>query len=400
MLFTRLASITFLINLLSPSTTEVKRNGGEDLLVLTLLKLQTVLLLSELVNNEYYSDWIRLVAEFTFKSMQSWQWAGTSVYYLLGLWSRMVTSLRYLKSESPDLLNDYVPMIIEGFISSRFESLQSELLDELSENPLDNVELLQDQLDFFPHLCGFQYENCTTYILKILEPILRMYMEGAGLQVCSDDKELSIIEAKLAWIVHIVAAILKIKHIGGLKNESQEVFDAELSARVLQLINVTDSGLHSQRYGELSKQRLDLAILTFFEHFRKSYVGDQAVHSAKMLYSRLSELLGIHDNLLLLNAIVRKIATNLKSYKESEELINRTLSLFLDMVSGYMTGKLLLKLDNIRVIISDREHFPFLEDHRCSRGRTTFYYTVGLLIFMEDSFLKFKSSMDHFQQVF
>ncbi|KAJ0099529.1 hypothetical protein Patl1_21061 [Pistacia atlantica] len=312
MLFTKLASITFLINLLSPSTTEVKRNGGEDLLVLTLLKLQTVLLLSELVNNEYYSDWIRLVAEFTLKSLQSWQWAGTSVYYLLGLWSRMVTSLRYLKSESPDLLNDYVPMIIEGFISSRFESLQSELLDELSENPLDNVELLQDQLDFFPHLCGFQ--------------------EGAGLQVCSDNKELSIIEAKLAWIVHIVAAILKIKHIGGLKNESQEVFDAELSARILQLINVTDSGLHGQRYGEFSKQRLDLAILTFFEHFRKSYVGDQAVHSAKMLYSRLSELLGIHDNMLLLNAIVRKIATNLKSYKESEELINRTLSLFLDMI--------------------------------------------------------------------
>jgi len=30
--------------------------------------------------------------------------------------------------------------------------------------------------------------------------------------------------------------------------ESQEVLDAELSARVLQLINVTDSGIHSQVY--------------------------------------------------------------------------------------------------------------------------------------------------------
>lgn len=28
--------------------------------------------------------------------------------------------------------------------------------------------------------------------------------------------------------------------------ESQEVLDAEISARVLQLINVTDSGIHSQ----------------------------------------------------------------------------------------------------------------------------------------------------------
>lgn len=37
-----------------------------------------------------------------------------------------------------------------------------------------------------------------------------------------------------------------------------------------------------QRYGELSKQRLDRAILTFFQHFRKSYVGDQAMHSSKV----------------------------------------------------------------------------------------------------------------------
>lgn len=32
-----------------------------------------VLQLSELVNVEGYSDWIRLVAEFTLKSLHSWQ---------------------------------------------------------------------------------------------------------------------------------------------------------------------------------------------------------------------------------------------------------------------------------------------------------------------------------------
>lgn len=39
--------------------------------------------------------------------------------------------------------------------------------------------------------------------------------------------------------------------------ESQEVFDAELSARVLQLINVTDSGLH----GQVDKQESPAAYL-------------------------------------------------------------------------------------------------------------------------------------------
>ncbi|CBI40647.3 hypothetical protein AAG906_015204 [Vitis piasezkii] len=357
--------------------------------------------LSELVNVDGYSDWIHLVAEFTLKSLQSWQWASSSVYYLLGLWSRLVTSVPYLKGDAPSLLDEFVPKITEGFITSRFDSVQAGFPDDLSENPLDSVELLQDQLECFPYLCRFQYESSSLYIISVMEPVLQTYTERARLQN-SDNSELSVIEAKLAWIVHIIAAILKIKQSTGCSVESQEVIDAELSARVLQLINVTDSGLHSQRYREISKQRLDRAILTFFQHFRKSYVGDQAMHSSKQLYARLSELLGLHDHLLLLNVIVSKIATNLKCYTVSEEVIDHTLSLFLELASGYMTGKLLLKLDTVKFVVAHhtKEHFPFLEEYRCSRSRTTFYYTIGWLIFMEDSPVKFKSSMDPLLQVF
>ncbi|XP_021639387.2 uncharacterized protein LOC110634618 isoform X4 [Hevea brasiliensis] len=357
--------------------------------------------LSELVNVDGYGDWIRLVAEFTIKSLQSWQWASSSVYYLLGLWSRLVTSVPYLKGDAPSLLDEFVPKITEGFITSRFNSVQAGFPDDLSDNPLDNVELLQDQLDCFPYLCRFQYESSGLYIMNMMEPILRTYTERARVQT-TDGNELSVIEAKLAWIVHIIAAILKIKQSTGSSAELQEVLDAELSARVLQLINVSDSGLHSQRYGELSKQRLDRAILIFFQHFRKSYVGDQAVHSSKQLYARLSELLGLHDHLVLLNVIVGKIATNLKCYTESEEVIDHTLNLFLELASGYMTGKLLLKLDAIKFIVANhtRECFPFLEEYRCSRSRTTFYYTIGWLIFMDDSPVKFKSSMEPLSQVF
>lgn len=357
--------------------------------------------LSELVNMEGYSSWISLVTEFTLKSLQSWQWASSSVYYLLGLWSRLVTSVPYLKGNAPNLLNEFVPKIIEHFISSKFDSIQAGLSDDLSEDPLDNVDLLQDQLECIPYLCRFQYEICSTYIMQITDPILQMYMEAVNLPALSDNSELLVIEAKLSWIVHIIAAILKTKQFSGVSAESYEIRDAELSARVLRLINVTDSGLHSQRYGEVTKQRLDLAVLVFFQHFRKSYVGDQAMHSSK-LYTRLSELLGLHDHLLILNVIVGKIATNLKCYAESEEVINHTLSLFSEMATGYMTGKLLLKLDTIQYIIShhNREHFHFLENYSCSRCRTTFYYTIGLLIFMEDNLLKFKSSMDPLLQVF
>lgn len=357
--------------------------------------------LSELVTMEGYGDWIRLVAEFTSKSLQSWQWASSSVYYLLGLWSRLVSSVPYLKGDAPSLLDEFVPKITEGFITSRLDSAQGGLPDDVSEHPLDNVDLLQDQLDCFPNLCRFQYGSSSLFIINILEPILQLYMERAQLQT-GDKSELSIVEAKLAWMVHIIAAILKIKQSVGCSVESQEVLDAELSARVLRLVNVADSGLHSQRYGELSKQRLDRAILAFFQSFRKSYVGDHAMHSSKQLYAQLSDLIGLNDHLLLLDFFIRKVATNLKCYTECEEVIDHTLSLFLELASGYMTGKLLLKLDTVKFIVANhtRENFPFLEENRCSRSRTTFYYTIGWLIFLEDSALVFKSSMDPLLQLF
>ncbi|KAF2537504.1 hypothetical protein F2Q68_00023235 [Brassica cretica] len=478
--------------------------------------------LSELVKMDGYGDWIQLLAEFTLKSLQSWQWANSSVYHLLGMWSRLVASVSYLKGDSPSLLDEFVPKITEGFIISRFDSVQANVPDDPTEHPLDKVEVLQDELDCFPYLCRFQYERIGMYIINTMEPLLQSYTERGKLQFadnselalieaklswvvhivaaivkikqcsgCSmetqevldaelssrvlrlidvmdsglhiqanvpddptehpldkvevlqdeldcfpylcrfqyerigmyiintmepllqsytergklqfaDNSELALIEAKLSWVVHIVAAIVKIKQCSGCSMETQEVLDAELSSRVLRLIDVMDSGLHIQRYGEISKQRLERAILTFFQNFRKSYVGDQAMHSSKQLYARLKDLRGLDDHLMLLNVIVCKIATNLKCYTQSEEVIGHTLSLFHELASGYMTGKLLLKLETVNFIISNhtREQFPFLEEYRCSRSRTTFYYTVGWLIFMEDSSIKFKTSMEPLMQVF
>ncbi|AQK82953.1 ARM repeat superfamily protein [Zea mays] len=287
--------------------------------------------LAELLNVEFYGEWIGLVAEFTTRSLLSWQWASNSVYYLLSLWSRLVTSVPYLKGETPSLLDETVPKITEGFITSRINSVQAILADNSLENPLDSVEVLQDQLEFLPFLCRFQYQSSSLYIINIMEPLLQAYT----------------------------------------------------------------------RYQELSKQRLDRAILIFVQSFRRSYVGDQAMHSSKQLYGRLSELLGLNDHLILLNVIVGKIATNMKCYAESEDVIDHTLSLFLDLATGYMTGKLLLKLESVKFIIANHspENFPFLAEYKCSRSRTTFYYILGSLVFMEDSPVKFRTFMEPLQQV-
>lgn len=68
---------------------------------------------------ENYVDWIQQVADLTINSLNSWQWASSSVYYLLGLWSRLVSSVPYLKGDSPSLLDANVPQITKAYITSR-----------------------------------------------------------------------------------------------------------------------------------------------------------------------------------------------------------------------------------------------------------------------------------------
>uniref|UniRef100_A0A803LZU9 Importin N-terminal domain-containing protein n=1 Tax=Chenopodium quinoa TaxID=63459 RepID=A0A803LZU9_CHEQI len=236
--------------------------------------------LSEVVSVEFYNSWIGLISDFTLKSLQSWKWTSSSIYYLLELWSKMVTSLPYLKDKSTNYrLDEFVPKILEGFVSSRFDSVQAGFSDDLLEDPLDKVELMQDQLKFFPYLFRFQCESCITYLINAMDPLLQEYMDGTKLQEYVTSSTVVLTETKLAWMVHIVGAILSVKQYTGCT--SNEVIDADLSARVLQLINFMDTGSYVQRYGELSRQRLELAVLSFFENFRKSYVGGQSLHAAK-----------------------------------------------------------------------------------------------------------------------
>ncbi|KAJ7517501.1 hypothetical protein O6H91_21G026900 [Diphasiastrum complanatum] len=297
-------------------------------------RLKTNYQLSELVTAENYADWIRLVAEFTIKSLQSWQWASGSVYYLLSLWARLITSVPYLKNDSPSLLDGYVPQITEAFITSRFDSVQALLQDNSGEDPLDKAELLEDQLESLPYLCRFQYEKTSSYMISLLDPILQAYTEAARLPVNPENTSVQFMEGQLTWLVHVIGAIIRGKHSTS-SAELQEAIDGELTARVFQLVQVTDTGSHIQRCSERSKQRLDFAILSFFQNFRRVYVGDQAIHSSKQLYTRLMELAGLQDHMMVLNVIVSKIATDLKCYTRCEEVIDQALNLFQELATGY-----------------------------------------------------------------
>lgn len=68
-------------------------------------------------------------------------------------------------------------------------------------------------------------------------------------------------------------------------------------------------------------------VLNFFQSFRKVYIGEQVMHTSSV-YGRLGERAGVGDHLAVLAKMLSKLATNLRAYGRSEQLVHLTLQLF------------------------------------------------------------------------
>lgn len=362
-----------------------------------LMRLKTNYQLSELVSVDNYQQWIENVASFTVKSLESWQWASISVYYLLCLWSRLVTSVPYLKTEAPSYMETYVPQIVETYIRSRLEAVETALASgiDLEEDPLENEERLQDQLDHLPLLCRFNYDSTLKMLLTRLDPLLNAFYEFSN-STSADEGRIELAEGQLTWLVYIVGSIVR-GRLSSTSSEQHELADGELACRVFRLVQLTEGGAHSGRQNMRSRQRLDMALMSFFQHFRKVYVGEQIMHQSKV-YTQLNEALGLVDHLAVLNEIVTKVTSNLKIYTDAEDVVEKSLSLLQELAGGYMSGKLLLRIDAVGAMLSHHtaENFPFLAHGTSTRSRTTFYFTLGRLLFMDDSQSKFKYFVEPF----
>ncbi|GFR52397.1 hypothetical protein Agub_g14907, partial [Astrephomene gubernaculifera] len=361
-------------------------------------RLKTNYQLAELVSVDSYNDWIQSVAQLTVYALQQWEWSGSSCYYLLGLWSRLVSSMPYLKGDSPSLLEGNVPAITQAYVASRLESVQKCAANPSLDDMLDTEDALSEQLEALPFLMRYQYDRSAAYLTSLMDPAIE-YFKQASVQPLPGP-QLSLLEGQLTWLVYIVGAVIKGRLATSTNADSQETLDGDLAARVFALLRLADEGQHAGRYGERSRQRLDTALLHFLQCFRKVYIGEQVMHSSKV-YTRLAERVGLEDHASVLSVMLAKIGTNLRVYGACEELVHLSLALFQDLAAGYMSGKLLLKLDAVSQLLSAHtsEHYAFLDVAANGRNRTTYYATLSKLLFMEDTPARFRAFVLPLHQV-
>ncbi|KAI5740059.1 hypothetical protein M8J76_000138 [Diaphorina citri] len=347
-----------------------------------LARLKSNYQLGELVMVDNYSEAIQLIAKFTVESLQMWQFAPNSVHYLLSLWQRMVASVPYIKAMEPHQLHTYTPEVTSAYITSRLDSVAVVIRDNL-EDPLDDLGMVSQQLEQLSAIGRCEYQKTCSLLVQLFDQSARLYQELISTP-SPNQIDIAIQEGRLTWLVYIIGAA-----VGGRvsfnSNEDHDAMDGELVCRVLQLMNLTDPRLLGPGPG---CEKLELAMLSFFEQFRKIYVGDQVQKNSKV-YRRLNEVLGLCDEATVLSVFVRKIITNLKYWGRSEQIITKTLQLLNDLSVGYSCVRKLVKLDEVQFMLNNHtsEHFPFLGNNVADvsemRCRSMFYTSLGRLLMVD-----------------
>jgi exportin-7 len=363
--------------------------------------------LSEMMKLDYYAEIVQLIAKFTITSLGVWHFSQNSLYYLLSLWQRLVASVPYTKSQEPHLLEIYTPEITKVYIQTRLELVNAVLKNNL-EDPFEDLANIYQQLEQISIIGRCEYEKTCKTLVELFDTTAQEYQNltklsestRLGLASKEESKDLKVKQDQMTWLVYIIGGVIggRISYNIG-NSEENDLYDGELVVRVLQLMQFINTRLESQQHSEQNSEQLDLALLNFFEQFRKIFIGDQVQKSSKV-YKRMSELLGIHDETLWLKVVTSKIITNLKFWTKSEKIINKTLTLLNDLSVSYSSVRKLMKLETIHFLLANHtsENFPFLgynnsfiiKDMKC---RTTFYMALGRLLnldFGENEYITFE----------
>ncbi|KAF3848418.1 hypothetical protein F7725_014915 [Dissostichus mawsoni] len=299
-----------------------------------LARLKSNYQLGELVKVENYPEVIRLIANFTVTSLQHWEFAPNSVHYLLSLWQRLAASVPYVKATEPHLLETYTPEVTKAYITSRLESVH--VILRWAGGPSGRRGARAAAARPAVHHRRCEYEKTCALLVQLFDQAAQSYQELLQ-STNSSAADITVQEGRLTWLVYIIGAVIG-GRVSFASTDEQDAMDGELVCRVLQLMNLTDS-----RLAQAGNERLELAMLSFFEQFRKIYIGDQVQKSSK-LYRRLSEVLGLNDETMVLSVFIGKIITNLKYWGQCEPITSKTLQLLNDLSLGYPSADSVRKL--------------------------------------------------------
>ncbi|KAL1919827.1 uncharacterized protein VTP21DRAFT_1758 [Calcarisporiella thermophila] len=367
-----------------------------------LAKFRSIYQMSEISTQPEWIEWMELVANFSIKGFSAWQWAPNSTTYLLTFWSKMASGASNVRNIPPDVLENICANLVPAFISSRVEAV-SVILEGSMDDPMENEELLIEQLELLSNIARCKYPEACVCINTLFDPVASQYQElyqraSTGTMNEALKALLEVTEVKFAWLVYIIGGFLGAR-IPYSNSEEQDTTDAELATKVLQLMDINRVWLEQQGQ-QIGSDKLEAAFLFFFQQLRKSYIGEPSSRATEF-YKKMSENFGINDQSMLLNVIMSKIESNLLIWASHSEIVGKSLKLLNDIASGYSSLKLVRRAPKTKRLLSchSAKNFPFLGANLSHR--LSYYNALGRLLFAEENpEADFDDFMKPFDEVF
>jgi hypothetical protein len=161
--------------------------------------------------------------------------------------------------------------------------------------------ILQQQLEMISIMSRLDYKKTCALLCNCFDDIAQQYQQAANSEA---------VERRFTFLIYTLACVIGARGVSlstiSVSSDDQDLFDGELVVRVLQLmtyiqqktsgennqnsintaITTTTDKIDSTPYSE----RLELAVLFFFEQFRRQYIGDHG--RSNKIYQVLFKHLG------------------------------------------------------------------------------------------------------------
>eukprot|EP00921_Rhytidocystis_pertsovi_P005288 GHVQ01009146.1.p1 GENE.GHVQ01009146.1~~GHVQ01009146.1.p1 ORF type:complete len:1098 (-),score=127.73 GHVQ01009146.1:615-3908(-) len=353
--------------------------------------------LSELLQSEAFAQWIQELFSFTMQSLENWRHLPNSKHYLLGVWCHMVNPLIFLKERAPKVVEEYIQRITIAYIDSRMRIAEAVAMESGNDaadfdDPLASDVLRAEQLEVLAQLGRCRYRETAARVLELFDQTQTAMQQGTASDAVSREK--------ITWLVFMIGCLIGANSVlrayatrnGEDQATATYAINGGLATKVFALLEDT------KKVGS-TLEPLELAFLYFLEQFRKVYIGEHA-KSMRSVESpgTLAYCLGLKDDDSVLDLLITKIGFNLQRRADSEAVTKRTLALFHDLANAInivhcadrsphliVSAKLLLRNQTVKSILLNHadDRFTFLRMPRYGKYRTTYYYTLAKLIFMD-----------------
>ena len=314
--------------------------------------------------------------------MQSRNYLGPSVAALLSFWAVLLNAKTYCCAKKADQLNDYLPVIVNLFLTSRL-NLASQVVAQPGDADcigiFGDVDTQPSMLESIGQLLRHMKSAGVDMLLQLLVPLLQEYAASIADTERSDLAVLEIRIGALAFVVGMLA-----KH--PLEEESDES-DVEAFAAVIRLIPVINSRVGTldsasgQRYRQLPLQYLEHSILHFLHCFRHNFLVEVSPTNPSSTVSHLVSKLRLAPSveleavlqqpqagaqIALLGLFADKIIFNLESWSLCDSISDSCLRLFADMAET--SRRQLLEVECVRRVVNC-DKFPFALSPSLRRSR-------------------------------